>query len=365
MGRPDQGERRDHRMKERLQQFRMGTAVGATLGVLAAVSGLCVFALQSRNQAIRSLEDGMFATGSMVLLASGLVPNGDDANAQTRRLLIIQGCDLIDKLGVGSGRDPQIGELVTCRLERAASREQLGEQAQARAQYEDAIALATERYARTPRADAAARLLQARQAYAEHLFRQKDNAAAEAEYGRLRDDARRLGGALRDRAELVRAEGEALARLGDLLLIRGDRVQAAASFDQAADAVSREIGIEGERTSRQTVARLALLYRRAGEQHMQSDDPDGAMERFNRSLEARRLIAADRIEPSFDQEDAVTQALIFVLERLRGNSAAAEKASAEALAAIERVLSAASSAPNLKQRSAGLKSWIEQQIAGK
>jgi hypothetical protein len=352
MGRPDQGERRDHRMKERLQQFRMGTAVGATLGVLAAVSGLCVFALQSRNQAIRSLEDGMFATGSMVLLASGLVPNGDDANAQTRRLLIIQGCDLIDKLGVGSGRDPQIGELVTCRLERAASREQLGEQAQARAQYEDAIALATERYARTPRADAAARLLQARQAYAEHLFRQKDNAAAEAEYGRLRDDARRLGGALRDRAELVRAEGEALARLGDLLLIRGDRV-------------SREIGIEGERTSRQTVARLALLYRRAGEQHMQSDDPDGAMERFNRSLEARRLIAADRIEPSFDQEDAVTQALIFVLERLRGNSAAAEKASAEALAAIERVLSAASSAPNLKQRSAGLKSWIEQQIAGK
>jgi len=50
-------------------------------------------------------QDSMFATGSMVLMASGLKNDAGDADATTRRLLINQGCDLIDNLSSGSGVD--------------------------------------------------------------------------------------------------------------------------------------------------------------------------------------------------------------------------------------------------------------------
>jgi hypothetical protein len=118
----------------------MGAATGAALGVLVAVSVLSVFALQSRNQAIRSLEDSMFATDSMVLMANDLNDDGSDSTARTRQLLINQGCDPIDNLSSSSGVEPGITELiVTCKLYRARDRENLNEQAEARALYEEAI----------------------------------------------------------------------------------------------------------------------------------------------------------------------------------------------------------------------------------
>ena len=281
--------------EERRQQFRIGSAIGGTLGVLVAVSGLSVYALQSRNQAIRSLDDSMFATGSMVLLSAGLEDGSNVANARTRKLLVNQGCDLIDKLGSSSGRKPPIGEIVTCRLERARSRDALDEQVQARALYEEAIALAAARYAATARADAGIRLVQARQAYAEYLIRQKNDAGAEAEYAKLLGDARRLGDADKYRPEFARAQGEALGRLGDLFVASGDHAKAGDSFDQAAEAVSREIDLEGDKPVQLDVEWLARLYRLAGEQHKQSGDADGAVERFNRALKAQSLLAANRI----------------------------------------------------------------------
>lgn len=351
--------------EERRQQFRMGSVLGATLGVLISVSGLSIFALESRNQAVRSLEDSMFATGSMVLLSAGLPTGDDDAEARTRRLLINQGCDLIDKLSSGSGRKPQIAELVTCRLERARSRENLGEQEEARAQYDEAIKLAGERYARLPRADAADRLIEARQAYAEYLARQHDRAAEEAQYGRLRDDARRLAADLPDRGELARAAGEALGQLGDLLRGRNEPAQAGESYDEAAQAVRKEVSLEADKASAQTVAWLVRLHRLAGEQHLQLNDPDGAADRFRRALDARGLIAADKPAPALDWEAAFTQARMFDLERGRGNGPAAASASAEVLSAVARILEAAAATPDLKGRATQLKTWIEQQLAAK
>jgi tetratricopeptide (TPR) repeat protein len=347
--------------EERRQQLRMGSVTGAILGVLVAVSGLSVFALESRNQAILSLEDSMFATGSMVLRATDLKYDDGVATARSRRLLINQGCDLIDKLSSGSGVDPAITELVTCKLERASDYENQGEQTEARMLYEDAIAKATTRYARLPRSDAADSLIRAQQAYAEYCARQKDEKAAETQYNKLLEAARSFSSSNPTRPDYVREEGEALGSLGDLFLARGDRVEAGTSYDQAADAIRREISLEGDDPALDNIEWLARLYRLAGEQRRLSDDPDGAIDRYNHALEVQSLIAANRITPALDEEEALSNTSIFTVEHERGNGAAAEKASAAALVGIARVLASTSAADDLKQRATALKSWIETQ----
>src|SRR5262245_22656533 len=56
--------------EERRQQMRLGSTLGTVMGVLVAVSGLSVFALQSRHQALRALDDSMYAAGGMALAAA-------------------------------------------------------------------------------------------------------------------------------------------------------------------------------------------------------------------------------------------------------------------------------------------------------
>jgi tetratricopeptide (TPR) repeat protein len=347
--------------EERRQQSRMGIATGATLGVLLAVSGLSIFALNSRNQAIRSLEDSMFATGSMVLLARGLNDDAEGNTAKTRRLLINQGCDLIDNLSSGSGVDPAMAEFIACRLARARDRENLGEQLEAQALYEDAISNAISRYSRIPRADAADGLIQAREAYAEYLLRQNHDSAAETQYAHLLDAARNFSKTNQARPQYARAEGEALTALGDLYETRGDRSKAAASYDEAATAVRRKIDLAGKYPTTPDIEWLAQLYRFAGEQRRLADDPDGAINRYNRALQVRSLIAASQVTPTLDEEAAISNALIFLVERGRGNGVAAEKARAAALAAIAPVLASESASTDLKQHAMALKSWIETQ----
>jgi len=94
---------------------------------------------------------------------------------------------------------------------------------------------------------------------------------------------------------------------------------------------------------------------------MQLGDANGALEKFHRSLDVLRLMGSAELTPTIEQEAATTQALSSVVERRRGDDVAAEKGSTEALARIERVLSASSASAELKQKAARLKSWIEQQ----
>jgi tetratricopeptide (TPR) repeat protein len=347
--------------EERRQQSRIGIATGATLGVLLAVSGLSIFALQSRNQAVRSLEDSMFATGSMVLLAGGLGDDAADDTARTRRLLINQGCDLIDNLSSGSGVDPAIAEFIACRLARARDRENQGEQLEAQALYENAISNAASRYSRIPRADAADGLIQARQAYAEYLLRQNHDDAAETQYTDLLHAARNFSESDRPRRQYARAEAEALTALGDLYEKRGERPKAAASYDEAAESVRGEIDLAGSDPTPSDIEWLARLYRFAGEQRRLADDPDGAIDRYNRALQVRSLIAASQVTPTLYENAAIANSLIFMVERGRGNGVAAEKASAAALAAIAPVLASESASTDLKQQAMTLKSWIEAQ----
>jgi hypothetical protein len=346
--------------EENRQQSRVGVATGAILGVLVAVSGLSIFALQSRNQAFHSLEDSMFATGRMVLQATGL-PNTDESTSNTRSLLINQGCDLIDNLSAGSGVDPAIGELVTCKLERAFDHENHGEQTEARREFETAISSASARYAHVPRSDAAERLLQAEQAYAEYFVRKKEDDAAAREYNNLLADARIFINADAFRPEYVRAEAEALGSLGDLYQARGERMKAGDSYDQAAISVRREIDLEGGNPLGKNIEWLARLYRLAGEQHRLSNDTLGALDRYHSALGARSLTSGNQDIPELDQEEATTHSLIFLTEQTSGNAAAAQKARQDALAAVDRVIKANSLSSELSQRATTLRHWLETQ----
>jgi tetratricopeptide (TPR) repeat protein len=344
--------------EERLQQGRLGGTVGATLGVLFAVSGLSIFSLESRNQAVRALEDSMFATGSMVVLSKGIEAGANEADARVKRLLINQGCDLIDNLSSSSGREPQIEELVTCRLERAKARENLNEQTDARTAYDQAILLATRRYERTSRADAGEAMIEARQALAQYLVRQDDPPGAEAEYSRLVDDARRLGNAHAANAQFPLAEGEALEGIADLSVGRGDGVVAAESFERAADAIDRAIRSGVDRKP-ETVRWRAGLLRQAGEQYSNIGDFDRALDGFHRSAEALQHLETSESTPEVELEAAVALAQISDLEQRRSNGTAAGKARSEALGEIERVMSAKSASAEIREKASGLKKWLE------
>ena len=59
------------REQERIQQARLGTAVGAVLAILLAISGLTIYALITRTRATTALESTLGATGSLVLKLGG------------------------------------------------------------------------------------------------------------------------------------------------------------------------------------------------------------------------------------------------------------------------------------------------------
>ncbi|HEX4408061.1 MAG TPA: hypothetical protein VH206_04730 [Xanthobacteraceae bacterium] len=346
--------------EEKRQQTLLGAITGATLGVLAAVSALSIFALQSRNQAIRSLEESMFATGSMVALSTEL---DDSAAGRTRRLLINQGCDLIDNLSSGSGVDPGLTEYVTCKLERARSHEDLGEQDAARARYDEAIAKASERYAALPRPDVADRVIEARQAYAEYLVRQKDDAAADAQYDKLIADMHGFA-VFEKRAEYDIAETNALGLQGDIAAARNDHAKAGDKYENAAHALQQAFVLDDTFKKSANLEWLERLYLLAGQQHQDSRDFNAAIDLYAQTLKTHDSIEPPNMTAAIEQTAALANALTFQTETLRGNSTAAQQAKAAALSGIARVLDAKSASADLKRRAADLKTRIEAQQTG-
>jgi tetratricopeptide (TPR) repeat protein len=348
------------REEERRQQSRLGTAAGVTLATLIAVSSLSVFALQSRFRATRALESSMFATGRMVQSVADQLGREGDAK-QLRRRLLNESCDLIDKLRSDADREARIRELVTCRIERGYEHEQQEEQELARGKFQQAVDLASDRDARTRTVDAALAIIQAREAMAAYLTRRKDAAETEAELRRLLADAKRLGTVHGKRHEFAAAEGEALGRLGDLFTERGDRTEAARSYDAAAEAVDRAVKASFGDAPAARVAWLMRLHRLAGEQHQEFNDPEGALIRYARAVETKERIESKKITPEIDLETAYAYALIFGLERTRGRKAEATAARAEALAAVQRVMNAKPATAEQNQRAQRIRIWIEQQ----
>ena len=167
----------------------------------------------------------MFAAGGMALQAASL-DTEDTATERLRRLIINRGCDLVDKFRQGAVSEPQIAEIVMCRLERAQEHERLREQEKARKLFEEAIELASKRHQRLARIDAALALLQARQAYAEYFARRKDFIGAEAEYNSLIEEARRLAKEHEGRRDFAQLEAGALGQRGDIQAAQGNHAEA-------------------------------------------------------------------------------------------------------------------------------------------
>ena len=345
--------------EERRQQGRFGTATGATLGVLAAVSGLSIYAFQSRNDAIRAMEDSMHAAGGMAQLASGLsVTDKDDQ--RTRGFIISQGCDLVDRFRQGVTSEPQASEYVMCRIERASQHEALSELDKARAQIADAAGFAARQHGKHQRMDAAVALLTARQAEGEQLLRFKDVPAAEKAFTALRDEAQTLAGTHNGRPALIRAEAIALERLGGLHDAAGDRKAAADNYDSAAAAVANYMKARADSAAGANaagnIAWLARMHRNAGQQLAEIPDGPGAAERMRRSVSAVRDNNGEG--PDLDMEVAVSQVMLWKLSAALGDEGAAVAARKDALAIVEKIVATPKLSRELTQRAISLRKAI-------
>ena len=104
--------------EERRQQARLGSAAGIVSAVLITVSALSVYALNSRFRAQKALEDSLFSTARTIRLVQSTLDRGGE-QAELRKSLLNQSCDLYDKLRVESDAEPEYSEQHYCRLERA------------------------------------------------------------------------------------------------------------------------------------------------------------------------------------------------------------------------------------------------------
>ena len=349
--------------EERRQQARMGAVMGGALGVLAAVTSLSVFALESRNEAVRAAEDSMYAAGSMVLRATDL--KSDDATtAELRRLIINQGCDLIDKFRNEAINEPQITETVRCRLERAQHYESRHEYSQATKQFREAIEIASDRHRQSGRMDAALAIIKVRQSFAEYLKRKNDAPEAEAEYKSLLEDARRLGKDHDEHHEFSRSEGEALGILGDFERARSNWTGASGLYDQAADAVGRSIDARskpGMQPDPHMVAWLIRLHRLSGQQHMRLADVEHAIEDFHRATDVRSK-QMQQSTLGMEYETAWAQALLFSLEQNRNHADVAKTARDEAFKSIDAISNSPNASDTFKKNALEIRQWIEARI---
>lgn len=346
--------------EERRQQARLGAAAGVTLGVLAAVSALSIFALQSRFKATAALESSMFSTGRMVQsIAAQLDRQG--GGGELRRRILTEACDLIDKLRTEADREPEIASLVTCRHERALAHAALGEDDAARRQLADAIDIATRREAKDGRGDSGEQVVRAHENLAAYLTGAGDLEAAEAELKRMHESAARLSKMHTLNGNFPEAEAEALGQLGDVHLKRGDKAMAGQSYDRAAEALSRAVDQSLEGRDPALLAWLVRLYRLAGEQHLGLADHE-AKSRLERALEARARVAAGQgDQPLLDVEEATVLAHLLAISRRSGDLAALARQHGQALASVERALGAQNISDAFRNRAETVRDWLQKQ----
>lgn len=345
--------------EERRQQTRLGATTGATLGVVTAVAGLSVWALQSQYRSARALDDTLFATGSMVVQSAVLVQGKDAAVDRTRRLLIAQGCDLLDKLRRDAIREPPIDGLVKCHLERALAREQVGEIDQASAALEEAVAAAEARHAKTGRRDAARYLIEASEASAAFFRRQAQLDRVEVANKRLLTLLPALQQMHSSEERFVIAEADTHADLAEMQSEDGMLKDAAASYDAAAAATERVAAMPAVTDVPNRLAQLAGHYRAAAMTYSRLEDHAAALERFRKAIAATTRIEAGKMPADAIQEAAVAYAFVADLESRNGNREAAAAARGAALAHAERVLAASDATALVKSLAHRLKAALE------
>jgi hypothetical protein len=129
------------------------------------VAGLALLAFESRNRALDALSRSMFATDRVIQSVSGSLTPGE-----ARSNLLASSCDLLDSLRDGSQAAPRTHSLVLCAVERAESRDRLGEGSKASDLIETAIRLAEDQFAKRQSADDALAVLTARRAALERAI---------------------------------------------------------------------------------------------------------------------------------------------------------------------------------------------------
>lgn len=147
------------REEERRQQTKLGLAAGSATAVVVAVAALAVFAFQSRNRALDALSRSLFATDRVIQSVSASLPDGE-----ARSNVLASSCDLMDSLRDRASAAPRTNALVICAVQRAESRDRLGESDQAHGEIERAIRLAHDQFATSASPDDALAELVARKA---------------------------------------------------------------------------------------------------------------------------------------------------------------------------------------------------------
>jgi tetratricopeptide (TPR) repeat protein len=145
------------REEERRQQTKLGLAAGSATSLVVAVAGLALFAFDSRNRALDALSRSLFATDRVIQSVSASLPEGE-----ARSNLLASSCDLLDSLSDRATAPPRTNALVLCAVERAESRDRLGERDMALETIDSAIKLAQRQFAKTTSPDDALAELVAR-----------------------------------------------------------------------------------------------------------------------------------------------------------------------------------------------------------
>lgn len=355
---PDEEMPRLRQEEERRQQTRLGGTSGAVTGVLAAVAGLSVWALQSQYRSQRTLDDGLFATSSMVVQSARLKAVPDTTEDRTRRILIAQGCDLIDKMRVGTAREPPIDGLVTCLVERAIARERVGEIDQAERSFVEAIADAEARHRKYQRNDAARAQLEANTRLIAFYDRQKRAQAADAERTRYLERLSQIQAAHPQDETYIDGEVEILGELGDHAVQGKDFASATRWYDQAARAIQRIANLPAASNPADTLYRQAQYDRRAATSSDAMNDEQGALDRFRLATAAIAAIAPGHASADALQEGAVSYSYIWDKERRAGDVAAAQEARQAALDLTEQVLADAKATASTRSLAEKLKQML-------
>ena len=339
------------REQERSQQIRWGVAAGAATAVLFSVSLLSALALQSRDRAVRALDDGAAASGFLAVKAARL-PR-ESGVAEARRFLVNQACDLLDKFSAAGGGKAGVEELVTCRLERASEHLLQNERSDAARLIGEAISIASDGYRRSPTPDRLESLLEARQ----RLL------ALRLDFGELplaREQLSLMAGSA-ENASLTSAGRRYIVDAYEAIARAVGSLEAADHYARAAahlETVVAESARKGLPTSVDDIQTLALLYAELGRVLVEGGKASAAISQLLRAVVVRSRL--DPPAPQWPQGSEYTAA--SSLQRLvqladgpdHDVAASARAAIAEAL---ESIRSSPAISDTLKEDSAKLQAW--------
>jgi hypothetical protein len=317
------------REQERIQQARLGTAVGAVLAILLAISGLTIYALITRTRATTALESTLGATGSLVLKLGG-----SDASAALsddgRRNLVNDVCDLFDGLRKESTADARAGPLVVCFAERGKDHEDLKEIDAAEKSYRTGISESASILARSHAADDARNLVLAMDELSDFFERQKNMKALASSLEEGDPIIARLQADYPDQSYFPEARANRLQSLAGLE--EQEPARQLATLDKAASLA----GQAAQKQIREKQGRLLAIEGKvlmfAADAANRAKDADGALNRLKTAASTLDEAAALSDKPDQVQialNGAAAYAMQAAVERARGHAQAAEAARAE------------------------------------